>query len=394
MTNMFQISGLFVAALLCIGGGPADALGADRTVLVYDASGSMTNVMPDGRAKYVVAREALSGLVSNWAGRSALGLVVYGHRTAACDDIELRLPAKAPFDDASFRQNLRGIVPNGKTPLMAAITEAADHLDYKNAPANLVVLTDGGETCQLEPCDIARQMKQESKDLRVHIVAFDVKSDEVNLIQCIADAFETELLRASDGQELLETLAIALSHTGLAGQMVMSQLRADQLSSLLRGLNGEMRQAGADHDEILEAFTIMVDMTDGVLDALAEDGAIWRRLNLLSAKFGQAGKAAEDKSFKTGNRQWQVIANMWFERGKRVGQLKDQILSERADAASRLSRLEDDQFMIGQLLALDRANEAIEAAQKAAIRLKSLNDGLVGIANEINSRLEPTAVMQ
>src|SRR5690606_20229206 len=132
----------------------ATAAAADDVVIVYDASGSMWGQI-DGVSKLEIAREVMGDLVQNWSADTNLGLVAYGHRSEGdCRDIQT-LIEPGPVDRASFIDTVNAIRPKGKTPISAAVQHAADLLSYRDNPATVVLISDGLDTCQADPCPLA-----------------------------------------------------------------------------------------------------------------------------------------------------------------------------------------------------------------------------------------------
>ena len=100
-----------------------------------------------GEAKIDIAKRAVRELVGGLPATARLGLVVYGHRSLNdCDDIELLVPP-GPLDQAAFVAAVEKIKPRGMTPLSAALVFAARALDYTKKPANIILVSDGVETC-------------------------------------------------------------------------------------------------------------------------------------------------------------------------------------------------------------------------------------------------------
>jgi hypothetical protein len=62
-----------------------------------------------------------------------------------------------------------------RTPLTAAVQQAADALDSRNKPG-LVILTDGEETCGGSPCDVSEKLYVEADQLTIHVIGLRVKN--------------------------------------------------------------------------------------------------------------------------------------------------------------------------------------------------------------------------
>ena len=130
--------------------------GADtaRIVLVLDASGSMWGQI-DGKAKIEIAKEVMAELIDQIPADFQTGLTVYGHRRKGdCKDIEMVIPV-GPHNAAAMKAKVQGISPKGKTPLSESVKQAAQALRYTEERATVILVSDGLETCDIDPCALA-----------------------------------------------------------------------------------------------------------------------------------------------------------------------------------------------------------------------------------------------
>ena len=179
----------------------AVAHAGEDVVIVYDASGSMWGQI-EGTSKMEIARDVLGDLVQDWDAGTNLGLVAYGHRSEGdCTDIET-LVAPGPLDMASFRARVDAIRPVGKTPISAAIQHAADLLAYRDNPATVVLISDGVETCNADPCALSAQLAQQGVKFTAHVVGFDLNDEAQAGLACIAENTGGVFLPASNAAEL------------------------------------------------------------------------------------------------------------------------------------------------------------------------------------------------
>ncbi|MFW8567288.1 vWA domain-containing protein [Orrella sp. 11846] len=182
------------------------ASAAEDVMIVYDASGSMWGQI-DGVSKIEIAREVMADLVEGWPDDANLGLVAYGHRSQGdCTDIET-LIEPGPIDRAHFIKTVRDIRPRGKTPISAAVQHAADVLSYRDNPATVVLISDGLETCQADPCALAGQLARQGVKFTTHVVGFDLKDDAHENLACIAKNTGGIFVPAQNAQELKAALA-------------------------------------------------------------------------------------------------------------------------------------------------------------------------------------------
>ena len=176
------------------------------TVLVFDVSNSMWGQV-EGRSKIEIAREVIADLLDEWNPDADLGLVAYGHRRAGdCGDIEQVLPI-APVDPRRFSDVVNSLVPRGKTPLTAAVREAAEILNYTDSPATVILVSDGIESCNADPCALAEELERGGIDFTAHVVGFDVaRIEDQRQLSCLADTTGGQFLTAETAGELLDAL--------------------------------------------------------------------------------------------------------------------------------------------------------------------------------------------
>ncbi|MEW9918581.1 VWA domain-containing protein [Marimonas sp. MJW-29] len=173
-----------------------------NTILVLDGSGSMWGQI-DGTAKIGIAQEVVSGLLADFPADQGLGLTVYGHRERGnCTDIET-IVAPAPGTAAAIETAVRGIKPLGKTPMTDAVIAAAEALRYTEEAATVILVSDGVETCNPDPCAAARLLEEAGIDFTAHVIGFDVSDPEaLAQMQCLADETGGQFLTAANADEL------------------------------------------------------------------------------------------------------------------------------------------------------------------------------------------------
>jgi len=195
------LTGLLLAAPLT-----AAADSPARSMLVLDGSGSMWGQI-DGRSKIEIAREAVDGMLANWRG-GELGLMAYGHRRKGdCADIEQLAPIAALEPD-TLRAQVAGIHPRGMTPIGAAVRQAAQALRYTESKATVILVSDGEETCEADPCAMAEELEALGVDFTAHVIGFDIRdgSSAQAQLQCLATRTGGRYLDAANAQDLSEAL--------------------------------------------------------------------------------------------------------------------------------------------------------------------------------------------
>lgn len=182
----------------------ATAIANDKTMLVLDASGSMWGQL-EGYNKIDIAKDALKKLTQGWAGKE-VGLIAYGHREkGSCSDIETLMPVDR-LDVAKMHKVVDGISPKGKTPLSAAVRQAAEALKYTEDKSTVILISDGIETCDLDPCKVGSELEKLGVDFTAHVIGFDVKQEQQQGLRCLADNTGGSFIAAKNAVELNQAL--------------------------------------------------------------------------------------------------------------------------------------------------------------------------------------------
>jgi len=177
------------------------ALGENRAIIIFDASGSMWGQI-DGKPKIAIAKDALKSVVKGWSEKSELGLMAYGHRRKGdCNDIEILIPV-SKVDKNKIINAVMNISPKGKTPISRSLKKAAHELKFSEDKATVILISDGKETCDPNPCQVAKELKSEGIDFIAHVIGFNVDSKTDKELACIAKATGGEYFSAKNAQQL------------------------------------------------------------------------------------------------------------------------------------------------------------------------------------------------
>lgn len=199
--------GLVVLGFLLWAGGQALA---QKSLIVLDASGSMWGQI-DGKPKLQIARDALRTVLAGIPAETEVGLMAYGHREKGnCSDIEMVVPpgkAKAGAI-AEAANKLRFL---GKTPLTEAVKQAATALRYTEEKATVILITDGVETCQADPCALGAELAKAGVGFTAHVVGFGLSREEGRQVACLAETTGGRYIPANNASELQEALRKTVS---------------------------------------------------------------------------------------------------------------------------------------------------------------------------------------
>lgn len=185
---------------------------AEQSLIVLDASGSMWGRI-DGKPKLEIAREALRTVLGGMAAEKEIGLLAYGHREKGnCSDIELVVPpgrnkAGAINETAAKLRFL------GKTPLTEAVRQAAVALRYTEEKATVILITDGIETCQADPCALGAELAKAGVGFTAHVVGFDLSREDGRKVACLAERTGGRYIAAANAAQLQDALKTTVSGT-------------------------------------------------------------------------------------------------------------------------------------------------------------------------------------
>jgi Ca-activated chloride channel homolog len=219
MIRPIQYAGRTAIALLVLLAGTAAAAAADDVkpctedaMIVFDASGSMAGSLAEGIGAKIrridEVRKALAQALPRVTHFRRIGLITYGPGSYRQCNVELDL---RPIPDAAkpIMEKVSGLNPSGKTPLAAAVEQAAEVLDYKAKPGVVVLLTDGEETCDGAPCALGKMLDAQGVQLTVHVIGFRMTSFWTGAqsaldVQCLAEATGGLYIAAQNQEELVD----------------------------------------------------------------------------------------------------------------------------------------------------------------------------------------------
>lgn len=208
MKNNFQKLStlLLLSSVLTL---PIAILAQDSAIVVFDGSGSMKKKV-DGKPKFEIAQEVMGDLVKNWNEDIKLGLMVYGHRSKACDDIEMVIPV-GTANPEQFTDAIKKIQPKGETPIAESLKQAAEKLNYIESPTTVILISDGEESCNADPCAMAKELEKKGINFTAHVIGFDVsgakQAKALEQLKCVAESTGGKFFEAKDSEALKTALA-------------------------------------------------------------------------------------------------------------------------------------------------------------------------------------------
>lgn len=188
----------------------AVAQSGENLLFILDASNSMWGQI-DGVAKIQIAKEALGRLITDLPASTRPGLMAYGHRREGdCDDVET-IYGFGEVSAAGIVERLEGITPRGKTPIARSLDASRELLSGANGPSSILLISDGVETCEGDPCAVAGELAALGAEVRVHVVGFDISEADRAALACIAEQGRGEYFTAQNASEFTQVLDQAVA---------------------------------------------------------------------------------------------------------------------------------------------------------------------------------------
>ena len=206
-------------------GAPAalvDALQARRVavgdvidfVVILDCSGSMKDGIGPGTTKMDAAKAVVADLFRAIPDGRNLAFLVYGHDAGlGCGAVKVVRPL-GPVTAAARSElaaELAALAPTGHTPIAASLRAAGTVLSDSRGISQVVVITDGAETCHGDPAAEAESLAGRIAGLRaVEVVGVGLKAaGEKAAVAAIADRGRGRYYDADTAADLRNAVAAA-----------------------------------------------------------------------------------------------------------------------------------------------------------------------------------------
>jgi hypothetical protein len=198
------VAAAFLAASPCCAQSPSSG-DVEAIAVILDCSGSMSAPTTEREPKMVAAKRVVSTLLRQLPSTLDVTFVIYGHDAKlSCEAVKIVRPL-GPYDgDAkqeliSFVQTLK---PTGQTPIALALKTTGDELAKTKKRSQIILVTDGMETCGGDPAAEAKDLFRRLNFQSVEVVGVDVSAKEAAGVRTIADAGKGSFINAKNAKEL------------------------------------------------------------------------------------------------------------------------------------------------------------------------------------------------
>ena len=241
------------------GSSSVDGNDVEAIAVIVDCSGSMSELTTEREPKMAAAKRVVSTLLRQLPSTLEVTFVIYGHDARlSCEAVKIVRPL-GPYDDdakqelISFVQTLK---PTGQTPIALALKMTGDELAKTKKRSQIILVTDGMETCGGDPVAEAKDLFRRLNFQSVEVVGVSVSAKEAAGVATIAEAGNGKFINAWNARELGAAFQKVMPTAGpikveppsvVSKKTVISAVVVEPLPKEFGKIEGiEIFQAGAD----------------------------------------------------------------------------------------------------------------------------------------------------
>lgn len=175
----------------------------------------------NGQTRIEAAKEILSKHVDSlqFSENLEIALRVYGHQSPItatyqdCNDTKLEIPF-GPNNFEQVKNKIRTIKAKGTTPIARSLEAAASDFPDTNSRNIIILITDGIEACDNDPCVIAKKLHDKKINVTPFVIGLGLDLSYLEKFKCIGSYAEAEtkeafrnVLRSVTSKVLINTTA-------------------------------------------------------------------------------------------------------------------------------------------------------------------------------------------
>lgn len=185
-----------------------------RILFVFDGSQSMHGRWESG-SKIAIAQRLIGKMLDSLQviddnQTFQLALRVYGHQYPVppqnCNDTRLEVPF-AFGNVPRIKKKLKSIVPKGTTPIARSLSRAStDFPPCENCRNVIILITDGIEACDEDPCIVSRNLQKKGIILKPFVIGIGLDVEFKQTFECVGNYFD-----ATDEKTFEKVLGVVIS---------------------------------------------------------------------------------------------------------------------------------------------------------------------------------------
>ncbi len=164
-----------------------------RILFVFDASNSM-NQKWGSESRFITAKKILSQSIDSLRGVPDLeiALRVYGHQSPVtatyqdCADTKLEVAFSANNHDIILNK-IKALRAKGTTPIARSLEAAADDFPNNESRNIIILITDGVEACDDEPCVIADKLRAKGITISPFVIGLGMDMSYLDQFDCFGN---------------------------------------------------------------------------------------------------------------------------------------------------------------------------------------------------------------
>ncbi|MFI5148746.1 MAG: hypothetical protein ACHQRM_03370 [Bacteroidia bacterium] len=190
-----------------------------RILFIFDASFSMYGEWQTG-TKIEVAKKLFSEFLDTLKSNPNLEIALrcFGHQTPLrpnidCKDSKLEVPFGPVRKNVALIQNrMKTILPTGTTPIAYSLGEAAGDFPTSYGRNVIILITDGVEECDGDPCAISLKLQEKGVILKPFVLGIGLGTMFADLMGCVGKFYD--ITSESSFKGIMNTIVSeALNHT-------------------------------------------------------------------------------------------------------------------------------------------------------------------------------------
>lgn len=169
-----------------------------RILFVFDGSQSMFGRWNTGM-KIKIAQRLLGEVIDSLSDRTDIQMAfrAYGHQSPVisrenrdCEDTKLEVPFGTGNADF-IRKKLNEIVPKGTTPIAYSLGQSANDFPPNDNCRNIIILiTDGIEECDGDPCAVSWALQKKGIILKPFVIGMGLSEDIMKQFECVGNFYD------------------------------------------------------------------------------------------------------------------------------------------------------------------------------------------------------------
>lgn len=183
----------------------------NRILFILDCSQSMMSNWETG-TKMDIAKKILIKMVDSLEtiNNVEMALRLYGNQFPVppqnCNDTKLEVPFEKN-NASKIKQKILYIIPKGTTPIAHSLELSAhDFPKCDNCKNIIILITDGIESCDGDPCAVSRDLQKKGFILKPFVIGIGLDPEFKKTFQCVGRYYD-----ASNEQKFKEVLSVVIS---------------------------------------------------------------------------------------------------------------------------------------------------------------------------------------